>query len=93
MPDGADIPFDQDADWVSHELAGHLEDVMWQCGRQQDHLCGRWEVAIHVIDLFLEAYRAHGRLVTQGHGSDSIHSFRWTISKMPDGRFVFTSKS
>ena len=50
------VPFDKDADWVCHELAGHLQDVMRQCGGQKDDLSGWRQVAIHVIDLLLETY-------------------------------------
>ena len=58
------VPFHQYAYGVSHEFAGHLQDVVGQCGRQQDDLCGRGQVAVHVVDLLFETY--NNTLVTYG---------------------------
>lgn len=52
----ADLPFDQDADGVSHELVGHLQDFVRQCGADQHHLSGRGQVAVHVIDLLFKTW-------------------------------------
>lgn len=57
----ADAPFDQDADGVGHELVGHLQDLVGQRGADQNHLCGRGQVAVHVVDLLLEPWTAHAR--------------------------------
>merc|ERR1719438_293534 len=45
------VTLDKDPDGVRHELAGHLKDLVWQGGRNEAHLCGRWQVSIHIIDL------------------------------------------
>ena len=47
-------PFDQDADGVSHELVGHLQNLMGKCGTDEAHLGGGGQVTIHVVDLFFE---------------------------------------
>lgn len=51
-----DLPFDQDADGVSHELVGHLQDLVRQRGADQHHLGGRRQVAVHVVDLLFEPW-------------------------------------
>lgn len=56
-----DRPFDQDADGVGHELVGHLQDLVGQRGADQDHLGGRGQVAVHVVDLLLEPWAADAR--------------------------------
>jgi hypothetical protein len=50
----ASSPLHQDADGVGHELVGHLQDLMRQCGADEDDLCGWWQVPVHIIDLLLE---------------------------------------
>lgn len=57
----ADAPFDQDADGVGHELVGHLQDLVGQRGADQNHLGGRGQVAVHVVDLLLEPWTAQAR--------------------------------
>lgn len=51
-----DSPLNQDTDRVSHELVGHLQDLVRQRGADQTHLCGWRKVAVHVVDLLLEAW-------------------------------------
>ena len=51
-------PFDENADGVGHELACHLEDLVRQRGRDENDLRGWRQVAVHVVDLFLEAWLA-----------------------------------
>ena len=48
------LPLHQDADGVRHELVGHLQDLMRQRGADENDLCGRWQVPVHIIDLLLE---------------------------------------
>ena len=53
------LPFYEDPDWVSHELAGHLEDLVRQCGGDETHLCGWGKVAVHIVDLFFKTYKTN----------------------------------
>lgn len=50
------LPFHQDADGVSHELVGHLQDLMGQRGTNENHLCCWGQVSVHVINLLFEAW-------------------------------------
>ena len=46
------LPFDKDSDWVCHELAGHLEDLVGKGGGDEDDL-GCWrKVSVDIVDLF-----------------------------------------
>lgn len=47
-------PFDEDADGVCHELLSHLEDLMGERSGEKDHLGRRGQIAVDVVDLFLE---------------------------------------
>lgn len=49
----------QDADWLSHELLGHLQHVIWHGGREEDDLRVGGELPEHIIDLVLEPSRQH----------------------------------
>ena len=53
------VALDQDANRVGHELGGHLEYGVWQRGADQTHLGLRRQVAVHVVDLLLEALVEH----------------------------------
>lgn len=50
------LPFHQDADGVSHELVGHLQDFVRQRGADEHHLRGRRQVPIHIVNLLFEAW-------------------------------------
>lgn len=53
---GALSPFHQDADGVSHELVGHLQDLVGQRGADEHHLRGRGQVPVHVVNLLFETW-------------------------------------
>lgn len=48
------LPLHQDADGVGHELVGHLQDLVRQCGADEHHLRGRGQVPVHVVNLLFE---------------------------------------
>lgn len=52
--DVADSPFDKDADGISHEFVGHLQDLVRQGGTDQNHLSCRRQVTVDIIDLLLK---------------------------------------
>ena len=42
-----------------HELVGHLEDFVRECGRDEDDLRGGREITVDVVDLFFESFVQH----------------------------------
>lgn len=48
------ITLDKDADWICHELGGHVQDIVWKSSGDDDDLCGGWKVAIDIVNLFSE---------------------------------------
>mmetsp|Transcript_14814 Transcript_14814/g.33881 ORF Transcript_14814/g.33881 Transcript_14814/m.33881 type:complete len:372 (+) Transcript_14814:233-1348(+) len=66
--EGELVALDQDSHRVSHELARHLQNLVRQRSRNENHLSGRWQIAVNVIDLLLETLREHLiRLVDHQH--------------------------
>ena len=53
------ITLDKNANGVVHELLGDGQHVRRKGGRDEHDLCGRREVAVHVVDLLLEALVQH----------------------------------
>lgn len=54
LVDVADSPLDKNADGVSHEFVGHLQDLVRQGGTDQNHLSCRRQVTVDIIDLLLK---------------------------------------
>ena len=53
------VTLHQDPDGVGHELAGHLQDLVRQSGRDEADLGSGGQVSVHVIDLLLESLVQH----------------------------------
>lgn len=49
------VTLDKDANRVGHELGGHLQYIVRECGRDYNDLCRRRQVAVYVVDLFTES--------------------------------------
>jgi hypothetical protein len=52
--EGQLVTLDEDSDRVSHELGGHLQNVMRQRGRDDNDLSRRGKVSVDVVDLIFE---------------------------------------
>lgn len=52
--EGQLITLDQDTDGVGHELRGHVEHIVREGGRDDNDLCGRRKIAVHIVDLLAE---------------------------------------
>merc|ERR1719474_2501538 len=53
------VTLHQDPDRIRHELAGHLQDLVGKCGRDQAHLSSRRKVSVDIVDLLLEPLVQH----------------------------------
>jgi len=45
--------------WISHEVLGQSQDIVWHGGREESDLDVTWEVLEHILDLLLESSRQH----------------------------------
>ena len=48
------VTLDKNTNGIGHELGGHLQDIVRECGRDNDDLCRRGQVAVYVVDLLAE---------------------------------------
>merc|ERR1719460_1041942 len=53
------IALHKHAEWLVHELMGHLQYFVGHCCRNQDDLSRWWQITVDIIDLLLEATVQH----------------------------------
>lgn len=53
--EGELLTLNKDLCWVSHEVLGELEDLLWHSGREEGDLDVTWQELEHVLDLWLES--------------------------------------
>lgn len=74
------ILLNQDSDWVSHELAGDLQNILWHGGGQKDNLGATWQQGEDVVDLLLETGGKHLIGLIQNEHLDSVNLEETTLN-------------
>lgn len=87
LPDtleGKLVSLDQDPDGVSHELLGHVKDVLGHGGRQEDDLGLGGEELEDVVDRVLESGRQHLVGLVKAEHLDALGLERASVDHVED---------